>query len=230
MPRKRMLDPGFWRDEKIAALTFFERLLFEGLWTFAEDHGVGRANPVLLKSDIFPYDAVSGEEIADALLHLEALGLISLYEIEGQNYYYVVHFKRHQTINRPSRITLPLPPDSERSVSAHDTLTTQKEKEKEEKEKEKKKEKEYSAHGEFQNVLLCREEYEKLLSRFEQTQVHNTIEALSSYMRANGKRYRDHYATLLNWLKRDAKPSAVKNGQPANPFLKLVEDGTLRAP
>ena len=110
MARKRMIDPNFWRDEKIAKCVFMERLLFQGLWTLAEDHGAGRANPLLIKADIFPYDTTLREaDIEKSLVKLASLGLIILYEIDAQKYYYVINFVKHQTINKPSKTTIPLP-------------------------------------------------------------------------------------------------------------------------
>lgn len=110
MARKRMIDPSFWRDEKIGQCSFMERLLFEGLWTFSEDNGVGRANPLLLKADIFPYDASLREaDITKSLDKLSSLGLILLYEIDCQKYYYINNFKKHQTINKPTPSALPEP-------------------------------------------------------------------------------------------------------------------------
>lgn len=126
MSRKRMINPSFWRDEKIAECTYLERLLFQGLWSFAEDNGVGRAVPRLIKADIFPYDDVSSDLIKNGLIHLNKLRLIQLYEIDGQHYYWVCNFAKHQTINRPSICYLPtLPEDglTEDSLSTHDILT-----------------------------------------------------------------------------------------------------------
>ncbi len=111
MPRKRMISPEFWRDEKIAECTQLERLLFIGLWNFAEDHGVGRANPKLIKADIFPYDTLRDSDIEKALHHLAELSLIVLFEADFQKYYHVPNFKKHQTINKPTPATFPLPDD-----------------------------------------------------------------------------------------------------------------------
>lgn len=72
-----------------------------------------------------------------------------------------------------------------------------------------------NAYGEFGNVKLTDAELDKLLERWDDAQVSGEIEALSAYMRSKGKRYVDHYATLLNWLKRDF-PSAGKT--------KLIEE------
>lgn len=57
-------------------------------------------------------------------------------------------------------------------------------------------------HGEFQNVLLTHDEYQKLEERFNQ-ETNKLIENLSSYLASTGKRYKSHYATILNWKRRD---------------------------
>ncbi len=66
------------------------------------------------------------------------------------------------------------------------------------------------AYGEFGNVKLSAAELDKLTARWTPNQVVQEIEALSAYQRSRGKRYADHYATLLNWLKRDYPPADDK--------------------
>ena len=56
--------------------------------------------------------------------------------------------------------------------------------------------------GEFQNVLLTSEEFDKLKSRLSE-QTENYIERLSNYIASTGKRYKSHYATILNWVQKD---------------------------
>ncbi|MBR2070420.1 MAG: hypothetical protein IJ981_03235 [Clostridia bacterium] len=110
MARKRMIDPNFWRDEKIGELPFVDRLIFIGLWTCAEDNGAGRANPKLLKADILPYDdAFRLSDFIKSLERLASLKLITLYEVNGQKYFYVNNFAKHQTISRPTPTNVPLP-------------------------------------------------------------------------------------------------------------------------
>lgn len=116
MPRKRMIDPSFWRDEKIAECSFVERLMFIGLWNFAEDHGAGRANPKLIKADLFAYDSLRDSDIVNALAGLADKGLIVLYEADSQSYYFVPNFKKHQTINKPTPPTIPLPDECSSST------------------------------------------------------------------------------------------------------------------
>jgi len=54
-------------------------------------------------------------------------------------------------------------------------------------------------YGEFQNVKLSKEEYHKL----EQANLLPYIEKLSSYMASKNKKYKSHYATILNWSRKD---------------------------
>ncbi len=66
------------------------------------------------------------------------------------------------------------------------------------------------AYGEFGNVKLTAEELDKPLACWTKEQVGQEIEALSLYQRGKGKRYAGHYATLLNWLKKDYPPADDK--------------------
>lgn len=66
--------------------------------------------------------------------------------------------------------------------------------EKDKKEKDKK-----EKYGEFKNVMLTDKEYKKL----EEKNALSQIENLSRYIASTGKRYKSHYATILNWDRRD---------------------------
>lgn len=57
-------------------------------------------------------------------------------------------------------------------------------------------------HGEFKNVLLKEEEYNKLITAIGEYNTKTLIEELSSYMASKGKRYSSHYATLQTWARR----------------------------
>jgi len=59
-----------------------------------------------------------------------------------------------------------------------------------------------SIYGEFKNVKLLEEEYKKLIDKFGEKNTDILISELSTYMASKGKRYSNHYATLLNWGKR----------------------------
>lgn len=61
---------------------------------------------------------------------------------------------------------------------------------------------EKDTYGEFQNVFLSLEEYEKLKQQFNST-LDDKIHALSLYIASNGKKYKSHYATILSWERKN---------------------------
>lgn len=74
--------------------------------------------------------------------------------------------------------------------------------------------------GEFENVQLSQVELEKLKNRWSPEQVTNMIENLSSYLVNNTrKKYKNHYAVLLTWLKKDFPENSQADKQPTKPTL-----------
>ena len=69
-------------------------------------------------------------------------------------------------------------------------------------------------YGEFQNVLLTDEEYQKLKDKFGTEEAKSLIEKLSSYLASRGKRYKSHYATILNWQRREKEGKVGKTRNP----------------
>lgn len=67
-------------------------------------------------------------------------------------------------------------------------------------------------YGVFKNVLLTDDEYHKLRERY--TDFADRIERLSGYIESTGKRYKSHYATILNWARRDEEQKP--RGKPAD--------------
>ena len=65
-------------------------------------------------------------------------------------------------------------------------------------------------YGEFQNVLLTDEEYQRLKDRLK-SEVERFIENLSGYLESHKKKHYDsHYATILNWARRDKESGKAK--------------------
>ena len=56
-------------------------------------------------------------------------------------------------------------------------------------------------YGEFQNVLLSEDEHAKLIAKFNST-TEDKIESLSLYLESSGKKYKSHYASILNFARR----------------------------
>lgn len=68
-------------------------------------------------------------------------------------------------------------------------------------------------YGEFKNVLLSDIEYEKLHIQFNSS-LNEKIETLSCYKQSSGKKYKDDYATILNWARRDKNGNATNKERP----------------
>lgn len=65
-------------------------------------------------------------------------------------------------------------------------------------------------YGEYQNVLLTDEDYEKLQAEFP-TEYEALIERLSAYMASTGRAYKNHLATMRNWARRDMEKGVARS-------------------
>ena len=110
MARIRTIKPEFWEDEKLAKLPVNARLMFIGTWNFADDNGALLANPVLMKSHIFPYEDIGISTISEWIDMLVENGMLIRTTYNGKDYLVIRKFLIHQKINRKSiRINIPLP-------------------------------------------------------------------------------------------------------------------------
>ncbi len=66
-----------------------------------------------------------------------------------------------------------------------------------------------SHFGNFKNVLLTEKEFEELGKLYPQTYL-TKIERLSLYLEGTGKEYKNHFATLLEWLEADKEADMSK--------------------
>ena len=102
-----MIDPEFWSDEKIGRWSFAARLFYIGLWNYADDEGRFKANDMLLKAQIFPYNP----KISLKKLKQELDNKVLWYESEdGLQYGLIRNFLKYQRIDKPTPSKLPDPP------------------------------------------------------------------------------------------------------------------------
>ena len=133
--RIRSIKPEFWRSDDIARLSWEDRLIFIGLWSYVDDNGVGRDEERLIVADLFALDNSFSEaslRVHAGLARLHAANLIERYEVDGRRFLHITTWAKHQKINRPSPGRYPLPtcgnatihePLTEDSVSPHNTLS-----------------------------------------------------------------------------------------------------------
>ena len=106
MARIRTIKPDFWTDEKIVEISAFARLLFIGLWNFADDDGRMAYSPKKIKMQIFPADTL---DISELFGEIQGEGLIELYTIDSIEYLQINQFAKHQKIDKRTASKLPNP-------------------------------------------------------------------------------------------------------------------------
>lgn len=228
MPRIRTIKPEFPQSESMGRVSRDSRLAFIEMWTVADDSGRLRGNSRMIASILFPYDDDAPKLMDGWLDELEREQCILRYEVDGQKYIQIVNFNTHQKIEKPSPSKLPSFDDN--SVNTPRKLTEASRKmsldqgrdqgedqgeermQGEEKapaepsppppppEKPRK-----SPHGEF-GIMLADQEYEKLTAKYGRKAVDSAIDSAGGWLRANGRQKKDHYAFVLNWMKKDNTP------------------------
>lgn len=121
MARIRTIKPEFWSDEKIVELDFEYRLLFQGIWNFADDQGYIDCSPKRIKMQIFPGDNV---EVSRGLARLLEDSLLTAYRLKSDPERYVLHvanWEQHQRVSNPAKPRFK-PDDLEECVSVPDLL------------------------------------------------------------------------------------------------------------
>ena len=104
MARIRTVKPEFWTDERIVDLSPFARLLFIGMWNFADDEGYLWDQPKTLKLKILPADDLDPAALIEELV---TGGLLErMVDPEGKRALRIRGFQKHQKISHslPSTI------------------------------------------------------------------------------------------------------------------------------
>lgn len=79
MPRKRVIDPKIWTDDKIIELSSNELLTFIGMMTFSDDRGIHKYNVKVLKAEIFPArEDINSDMVGDYIKTLLSKELLQI--------------------------------------------------------------------------------------------------------------------------------------------------------
>jgi hypothetical protein len=107
--RTRMLRPGFFVNEPLAACTPHARILFTGLWCLADKEGRLEDQPGTIRGRVFPFE---GALNVDELLHeLASAAFIVRYRVRNVRVIQVCKFREHQQPHkREAESTLPPAP------------------------------------------------------------------------------------------------------------------------
>ena len=110
--RIRTVKPDFFLSETLGELTPLHRILFEGLWCYADREGRLEDRPRYLKTVILPYDKTDVDRLLQDLCEHPARFIIR-YQAEGRRYIVVTGFKDHQALNhREPESCIPEPTDA----------------------------------------------------------------------------------------------------------------------
>ena len=93
MARARNIKPGFFTNDILAEASPLARILFAGLWCFADREGRLYDRQKKIKAEILPYDDCNVDELLESLAKL---GFILRYEVSCTRYIQVVNFDKHQ--------------------------------------------------------------------------------------------------------------------------------------
>ena len=163
------------------------------------------ANPKIIKGNITTLLGYTPSQIQQCLDDMHSVGLITLYTVNGAQLLEYTKFAEFQNLQENREAKSEIPPIPTELQSTHTELqSTVRElsikisKEKLSKEK----------YKDF--VFLTKEEHEKLISSLGVKETENKIIALNNYLGSTGKRYKNHYFTILNWSRRDGVTNIAK--------------------
>lgn len=108
MARIRSIKPEFWTSAQVMECSPTARLLFIGMWNFADDAGRMTYSPKTLKAQIFPSDDLTAAEVEKLVVELSSNGLILIYSADGKEFISITGWA-HQKIDKPRPSKLPAP-------------------------------------------------------------------------------------------------------------------------
>lgn len=106
MPRIRTIKPDFWDSPATARASLRARLFYIAMWNWADDWGVGDANPKRLLGFAFPNDESSDVEPRNFRRLAEEVSEcfeVVWYEVAGREYYSIPKWEKHQRAEKKAQ-------------------------------------------------------------------------------------------------------------------------------
>lgn len=112
MAKRRLINEGFFSSEGVGAWTMRQRLLVLGMIAIADDQGRMKGNPLWLRAQIFPYDAIPDDDFAADLATIESTNdTIMMYQVDGRAYIQLINWWDYQSLQWAKPSNHPPPPD-----------------------------------------------------------------------------------------------------------------------
>jgi hypothetical protein len=122
MARIRSIKPDFWTSEQVMECSPIARLMFIGLWNFADDHGRLPSAPKTIKAQVFPGDDINSDAVRGMIDELSSNGLVQVYVVDDKEYLFITGW-RHQKIDKRQAAKYPEPPPYQ-STTIRRTVST----------------------------------------------------------------------------------------------------------
>lgn len=105
----RIIKESIRTSKTVNQMTDFQFRLWVYLITYVDDYGRGSADPELLKGFVFPRrKGVTESQIGKTLAELANMGIINLYEVDGESFLCFPNWGSHQRIqNKKSKFPEP---------------------------------------------------------------------------------------------------------------------------
>lgn len=228
MARKRMLSPDIWESESFSSLSDFQKIVFIGLISLADDEGRGKANPSYIKSTLFPYDENRRvAEVKSALSQIARCTSTQFYNVNGSEYYFLSSWTKWQKIDKPSKSKLPPPPksDADSGVGAllsesekntkfdeYSTNTPRTFDESSPTKYNKNKNKNINTTTDVVVAVpgLSTEQYSSLCADIGKADCDYYISRVQAFLKKHPKANLDVYSTILKWRREDVKTDGAE--------------------
>lgn len=116
--RTRPLKPSFCKNEVIAEVDPWCRLVLQVLWMMADRNGRLEHRWKKIKAEGFPHDDAATVNVPGRLDELAKHGLIRVYEVRGNRYIEIPNFTKHARPHRDEQVDETIPPPPEK-IPAH---------------------------------------------------------------------------------------------------------------
>ena len=222
MPRGRMLDKeAMSQSRKLSELSNDTgRLIYTWLLAHLDSEGRFSADPAVIKGNVFPrIKGMTLGKIEKSLTEMSNIGLIILYQVDGDKYLQYIKFREYQNLDKNREAPSKIPEPTKKNIySGTNPINSDLVPPSEVKLSEVKLSEEYA---EF--VLLTPEEHQKLIDNFGKSATKRMIEILDNYKGSSGKKYKSDYRAILNWVvKRYEEESGKKFGDKKSYERKVI--------
>lgn len=115
--RIRTVKPEWLEDELLQESSSDARVLSIALVLLADDHGNGRGGEKFLAGQVFPGQQI--KSLRDALARLVEIRYCRIYQVDGQSYFSIRNWAKHQRVDKPGPGKVPEPPGNVRDSLAN---------------------------------------------------------------------------------------------------------------